>query len=100
VEVEIEELQAAMATANDATEKAATATTTAEAAARDAAQEKTVLEVKVAELEQDLFTSRSDLRMVNWQFSEVTNRLQVVSDEATWLREDNSKLSQDIDSEA
>jgi uncharacterized protein (DUF3084 family) len=95
---------AAVATTNDATEKATNATATGEAAARDAAQttaqEKGALKAKVAELEQDLVTAGSDLRTVNWKFSEVTNRLQVVSDEATMLREDNSKLLQDIDGEA
>jgi hypothetical protein len=64
-EAEIEELRAVVATANDAAKKATTATSTAEAAAWDAAQEKTTFEVKVAELEQDLVTAGSDLRPVN-----------------------------------
>jgi hypothetical protein len=38
--------------------------------------------------------------MANLQSSEVTYRLQVVSEEATRLGEDNSKLSQDLDGEA
>jgi hypothetical protein len=59
-----------------------------------------VLEAKVAELERDLATAGADLTIANRQFSEVTNRLQVVSEEATQLREDNSKLSQDLDGEA
>jgi regulator of replication initiation timing len=59
-----------------------------------------VLEAKVAELERDLATAGADLTIANRQFSEVTNRLQVVVEEATQLREDNSKLSQDLDGEA
>jgi uncharacterized protein (DUF3084 family) len=103
-EAEIEKLRATMTTTNDAAEKATTATTNAEATAREAAQtaaqEKMALEAKVAELEQDLVTAGVDLKMTNRQFSEVTNRIQVVSEEATRLWEDNSKLSQDIDGEA
>jgi hypothetical protein len=67
-EAEMEELRAAVATSND-TAKKATTTTTTEAAAWDAAQtaaqEKAALEVKVAEMEQDLVTTGSDLRTVN-----------------------------------
>jgi hypothetical protein len=59
-EVKIEELRAAEMTANDTTKRATTAAAT-EATARDAtqtaSQEKTTLEVKVAELEQDLVTA-------------------------------------------
>jgi hypothetical protein len=54
----------------------------------------------VAELERDLATAGVDLTTANRQFSEVTNKLQVVSEEATWLREDKSKLSQDLDGES
>jgi chromosome segregation ATPase len=101
---EIEELRAVVVTTNDVAEKATTATTAAVAAtqnaAHTAAQEKMALETKVAELEQELVTAESDLKTVNRQFSEVTNRLQVVSDEVTRLREDNFKLSQDVDGEA
>jgi hypothetical protein len=52
------------------------------------------------ELEWDLGTAGADHTTANRQFSEVTNRLQVVSEEETRLREDNSKLSQDLDGEA
>jgi Flp pilus assembly secretin CpaC len=103
-EAENERLRAAAATATDTAEKATTAAATAEAAARDAtqtaAQEKMVLEAKVAELERDLLaTAGADLTTANRQFSEVTNRLHMVSEEATRLWEDNSKLSQDLDGE-
>jgi hypothetical protein len=54
----------------------------------------------VAELERDLVTAGTDLTTANCQFSEVTNKLQVVSEEATRLREDNSKLSHDLDGKA
>jgi putative hemolysin len=103
VEAEIERSREATTTANQAVEKATTAASTAEAAARNAtqtvAQEKMALEVKVAKLERDLATTGVDHSMANCQFSEVTNRLLVVSKEATRLREDNSKLSQDLDGE-
>lgn len=83
-EAKIEELRAAAVTANDVAEKATTTTATVEAAARDVAQTATqgkmTLELKVAELEQDWVTARLDLWTVNRQFSELTNRLQVVSD--------------------
>jgi hypothetical protein len=64
----MEELRAAVATSNDTAKKATTATTTeatAWDAAQTAAQEKAALEVKVAEMEQDLVTTGSDLRTVN-----------------------------------
>jgi chromosome segregation ATPase len=103
-EVEIERLWTTAVTATDTTEKAIATATTAEAAARDAtqtaAQEKTVLEAKVAKLERDLAIAGPDLTTTNRQFSEATNWLQVVSEEVTRLREDNSKLSQDLDGEA
>jgi uncharacterized phage infection (PIP) family protein YhgE len=91
-EAEIEELRATVATANNTTEKATTATAIAWDATQTTAQEKTTLEAKVAELDHDLGTTGSDLRTVNQHFSEVTNRLQVVSDEVTRLWEVNSKL--------
>jgi chromosome segregation ATPase len=93
---EIKRLRAAAMTANEGVEKSTTAFATAEAATRDAAQtaaqEKTTLDAMVEELEWDLTTAGVDLSTAIYQFSEVTNRLQVVSEEATWLREDNSKL--------
>jgi predicted nucleic acid-binding Zn-ribbon protein len=53
----------------------------------------------VTKLEQDLVAARADLRTANRQFSEATNKLQEVTDEVTWLRDDNSKLAQDVDGE-
>jgi hypothetical protein len=53
----------------------------------------------VAKLERDLATAGADRSTTNRQFSEVTNQLQMVFEEATRLREDNSKLSQDLDGE-
>jgi hypothetical protein len=55
--------------------------------------------LKVAELEQDLVTAGVDLRTANKQFSEVTNKLQEVTDEVTRLWVANSKLVQDVDGE-
>jgi chromosome segregation ATPase len=93
---EVTELRAAVATANDGTEKATAAAVTAKAAARDTAKtatkEKTMLEAKVAELEQELVTVKGDLITVNRQFTEASNKLQEVTNEASQHREDNSKL--------
>jgi predicted nucleic acid-binding Zn-ribbon protein len=70
VEATAEELRATVTATNEAAEKATTA-----AAAETAAHEKTVLESKVAELEQDLATTSTDLRMANKQFFEVATKL-------------------------
>jgi chromosome segregation ATPase len=103
-EAEIEKLRAAMASPNEATKRATTAAATAETTAWDAAQamaqEKAALESKVTDLEQDLATTKADLTTANHQFSKVSTQLQVAAKEATWLREDNSKLSQDLDGES
>jgi hypothetical protein len=53
----------------------------------------------VTNLECDLATAGVDLATAHHQFSEVAKQLQVVSEEATRLREDNAKLSQDLDGE-
>jgi predicted nuclease with TOPRIM domain len=101
VEAKIEELWAAAMASNDDAKKAiATATiaeTTAKNTAQVAAQEKAALESKVTELEHDLGAARADLRMANRQFSEVANKLQDATDEATRLRDANSKLTQNVD---
>jgi chromosome segregation ATPase len=93
-EAEIEKLRAAAASAEEATERAKTAAAATKTVARDATQaaarEKVVLEARVSELEQDLGTAGR-------QFSQVTNQLQVVSEEATQLHESNAKLSQDLE---
>jgi hypothetical protein len=57
------------------------------------------LEVRVSELERDLGTATTDLAIAGRQFSQVTNQLQVVSKEATQLRERNAKLSQGLEGE-
>jgi uncharacterized tellurite resistance protein B-like protein len=41
-----------------------------------------------------------NLAMAGRQFSQVTNQLQVVSEEATQLRESNTKLSRDLEGES
>jgi hypothetical protein len=41
-----------------------------------------------------------DLATAGPQFSQVMNQLQVVSEEATQLRESNTKLSQDLEGES
>jgi hypothetical protein len=53
----------------------------------------------VSELERDLGTTTTDLATADRQFSQVTNQLQVVSEEATQLRKSNAKLSQDLEGE-
>jgi chromosome segregation ATPase len=100
-EAKIEKLRAAAASAEEAAERAKTAAATTETAARDAAQaaahEKAALEAKVSELERDLGTATSDLATTSCQFSQVTNQLQVATEEAARLRDANVKLSQDLD---
>jgi hypothetical protein len=54
----------------------------------------------VLELECDLGMATKDLVTVSRQFSQVRNQLQVVSEEATLLRESNAKLSQDLEGES
>jgi uncharacterized protein (DUF3084 family) len=89
--------------AEEATERAKTAAPGTETATWDAAQaathEKAALEAMVAELERDLGTTMTDLATASHQFSQVTNQLQVVSEEATQLGESNAKLSQDLEGE-
>jgi hypothetical protein len=53
----------------------------------------------VSELEHDLGSATTDLATAGRQFSQVTSQLQVVSEGATWLRENNSKLSKDLEAE-
>lgn len=64
-EAKVDELRAAVTTISEGTERATTAAAAAEAAAQTAtqiaAQEKAVLESKVARLEQDLATTGADL---------------------------------------
>jgi hypothetical protein len=69
-------------------------------AALIAAQEKATLETKVADLERNLATTRVDLATADYQFSQVTNQHQVVSEEATWLQESNAKSSEDLEGES
>jgi hypothetical protein len=51
----------------------------------------------VSELERDLGTTTMDLATADRQFSQVTNQLQVVSEEVMRLRKSNGKLSQDLE---
>jgi chromosome segregation ATPase len=103
-ETEIEKLRAAAASAEEAVERARTAAAATETAARNAAQaaacEKATLEARVSELERDLGTATTDLVTADHQFSQVTNQLQVTSEEATRLRESNAKLSEDLEGES
>jgi chromosome segregation ATPase len=103
-EVEVEKLRAAVASIKEAAERAKTAAATTEIAAWDAAQaatrEKAKLEERVSELERDLGTDTTNLATASCQFSQVTNQLQVVSEEAMQLRESNAKLSQDLEGES
>jgi hypothetical protein len=52
-----------------------------------------VLEARVSELERDLGTAMTDLATTGRQFSQVTNQLQVATEEVAQLRENNAKLS-------
>jgi hypothetical protein len=100
-EAEVKKLRATAASAEEAAERARTAAAATETAVRDAAQvasrEKTTLEARESELEQDPSTATMDLAMADRQFAQVTNQLQVVSEEVTQLRENNVKLSQDLE---
>jgi hypothetical protein len=83
--------------AEEAAERAKTATAATESAARDAAQaagrEKATLEAMVSELERNLGTSTTDLATAGRQFFQVMNQLQVVTEEASRLRDANVNLS-------
>jgi hypothetical protein len=102
-EIEVEKLRA-VASAEEATERARTAAAATKTAARDATQaaarEKATLEARVSELECDLGIATTDLATAGRQFSQVSNQLQVVSEEATRLRESNTKLSEDLEGES
>jgi chromosome segregation ATPase len=93
---EAEDLRAATASSIEAVEGARTTTAATETAARVAAREKATLEARVSELERDLGTATTDLATAGCQFSQVTNQLQVVFEEATRLRENNAKMSEDL----
>jgi uncharacterized protein YoxC len=54
----------------------------------------------VSELERDLGTATTDLLTAGRRFSQVTNQLQVVTEEAAQLRDNNAKLLQDLDGES
>jgi hypothetical protein len=56
--------------------------------------------VKVADLDHNLGTTMVDLMMADRHFSQVTNQLQEVSEEATRLRESNTNLSKDLEGES
>jgi hypothetical protein len=85
-EDEIEKLRVAATSAEEAVERAKNVVAVTEATVRDAAhtasREKVVLETRVLELECDLGIATSDLATTSRQFSQVTNQLQVVTEEA------------------
>jgi chromosome segregation ATPase len=58
---------------------------TARGVSQTAAREKAALEEKVSELESDLRTATTDLATMSRQFSQATNQLQVVTEEASRL---------------
>jgi predicted lipase len=76
-EAEIERLQAATTSANEAAERAKTVAAAVETTAREASQtavrEKVSLEAKVLELESDLQMATTGLAMTSRQLSKVTN---------------------------
>jgi chromosome segregation ATPase len=100
-EAEIEKLRVAAASAEEVAERAKTAAATTESAAREASQtvarEKATLEAKVSELQNDLRTAMTDLATTSRQFSQATNQLQVVTEEASRPQRSNTKLSQDLE---
>jgi uncharacterized protein (DUF3084 family) len=102
-EAEVEKLRAAAASAEEAAERSRTAASTTETATRDVAQaaahEKATLKARVSELERDLGTAMVDLATAGRQFSQASNQLHEVSEEATRLRESNVKLSEDLKGE-
>jgi chromosome segregation ATPase len=101
VEAQIKKLRVVATSAEEVAKRAKTATATAESAAREASQtaarEKAALEAKVSELEIDLRTATTDLATTSRQFSQTTNQLQVVTEEASRLQSSNTKLSQDLE---
>jgi chromosome segregation ATPase len=101
---EVEKLHAATASAEEAAERAKTTVAATETTARDAAQatahEKATLEARVSGLERDPGTAMTDLATAGRQFSQVTNQLHVVFEEAMQLRESNAKPSQDLEGES
>jgi chromosome segregation ATPase len=103
-EAEVEKFQAAMTSTEEAAKRTKTVVVATEAAAWDVAQaaarEKAALEARVMELERNLGTATTDLATAGRQFSQVTNQLQVVIEEAAQLRDNNIKLSQDLDGES
>jgi hypothetical protein len=100
-EAEIDKLRAAVELEEEAVERAKTDAVTTETTGREvvqaAAREKAALEAKVSELQSDLNTATTDLATTSRQFSQVTNQLQVLTEEASRLRDSNAKLSQDLD---
>jgi DNA repair exonuclease SbcCD ATPase subunit len=85
----------------ESAERAKTTATTIKATARDAAEaaarEKAALETKMSELESDLRMATIDLATTSCQFSQVTNQLQVATEEVPRLQDSNAKLLQDLD---
>jgi hypothetical protein len=51
----------------------------------------------MSEPEDDFRTATTDLATTSRQFSQVTNQLQVATEEVARLRDSNTKLSQDLD---
>jgi chromosome segregation ATPase len=100
-EAEVEKLRAAMESVEEAAERAKTVVAATETTARDATQaaahEKAAFEARVKKLKRDLGTATTDLATTGRQFSQVTNQLQVAIEEAAKLRDNNTKLSQDLD---
>jgi chromosome segregation ATPase len=103
-EAKVVKLRAAVASAEEAAERAKTTASATETAARDAAQAitrgKVAFEARVSKLERDLGTATTDLATTGHQFSRVTNQLQVVTEKVAQPRDNNAKLSQDLEGES
>jgi chromosome segregation ATPase len=86
-EAEIEKLRVATTSVEEAAERARTAVATVETTAREASQtaarEKAALKATVLELESDLRVASTDLMTTSRKFSQATNQLQVVTEEAS-----------------
>jgi chromosome segregation ATPase len=95
-EAEMEKLRVVVESVEEVAKRAKTAAATAKSAAREASQttarEKAALKAKVSELESDLRTATTNLATTSRQFSQTTNQLQVVTEEALRLQSSNTKF--------
>lgn len=89
-------LRTAAATVAEAAQTATTAATAVEAAAQVTTQEKTTLEKKVAELEQDMVLTEVDLNKASKQVGDLVAKLLEATDEGTRLRDTIAQQNLDL----